>query len=121
MAYEIRLYCRTDGLSAVAGFEALTAALPVENRCGGDGWVSADVGFQLEVSAGTPLVERVIAEAVPDDPSGRVAVADAVVTLTLSGEVVWSEVSAVWRAAKALWDVVPSDDGSGFAVDLDEL
>ncbi|WP_409466037.1 hypothetical protein [Amycolatopsis sp. GA6-003] len=53
MACEIRLYCRTGGISAVAGFEALT----------------------------------------------------------LSGDVEWS---AVWRA-KSLGDVVPHDDGSGFA------
>ncbi|MGW7537281.1 hypothetical protein [Amycolatopsis sp. NPDC054798] len=115
MAYGIRLYCRTGGLSAAAGFEALTAALPVEDRCDGDGWVSADVGCEIEFSAGTPLVAKAIAEA-----SDRVAAADAVVTLTLSGEVAWPAVTAVWRAAKSLWDVVPHDDGSGFAVDLDE-
>ncbi|UKD55412.1 hypothetical protein L3Q65_01410 [Amycolatopsis sp. FU40] len=115
MGYEIRLYCRTGGLGAAAGFEALTAELPVEDRCDGEGWVSADVGCQLEFSAGTPLVATMIAEA-----SDRVAAADALVTLTLSGDVAWSAVTAVWRAAKSLWDVVPHDDGSGFAVDLDE-
>ncbi|ATY10597.1 hypothetical protein CU254_09075 [Amycolatopsis sp. AA4] len=117
MAYEIRLYCRTGGLSAAAGFEALTATLPVENRWEGEGWVSADVGFQLEVTAGTPLLAGLIAEAGPD----RTGAADALVTLTLSGEVEWSRVTAVWRTAKSLWDAVPHDDGSGFAVDLNEL
>jgi hypothetical protein len=41
------------------------------------------------------------------------------VTLTLSGEVERAVVSALWRAAKALWDAVLHDEGSGFAVDLD--
>ncbi|WP_370939214.1 hypothetical protein [Amycolatopsis sp. cg13] len=121
MAYEIHLYCRTGGLSAAAGFEVLTAALPVEDRRDGEGWVSAEVGCQLEFSAGTPVVAAMIAELVPSDESGRVGASDAIATLTLSGEVESSAVSAVWRTAKSLWDVVPYDDGSGFAVDLDEL
>ncbi|MGV9294174.1 hypothetical protein [Amycolatopsis sp. NPDC003676] len=123
MAYEIHLYCRTGGLSAAAGFEVLTAALPVEDRRDGEGWVSAEVGdgCQLEFSAGTPVVAAMIAELVSSDESGRVGASDAIAALTLSGEVEWSTVSAVWRSAKSLWDVVPYDDGSGFAVDLDEL
>lgn len=121
MAYEIQLYCRTGGLDAAAGFDALTAGLPVEDRCSGEGWVSAEAGCQIEFSAGTPLVAAMIAEAAPDDPSGRVGAADALVTLTVIGDDEWPTVTAVWRAAKSLWDVVPYDDGSGFAVDLDEL
>lgn len=125
MAYEIHLYCKTGGVAAAAGFEALTegAAVPVENRLNGEGWVSAEVGdgCQLEFSAGTPVVAAMIAELAPSDESGRLGASDAVATLTLSGEVAWSAVSAVWRAAKSLWDVVPYDDGSGFAVDLDAL
>ncbi|GAA1021776.1 MULTISPECIES: hypothetical protein [Amycolatopsis] len=125
MAYEIHLYCRTGGVGAVAGFDALTAgaAVSVEDRHSGEGWVSAEVGggCQLEFSAGTPVVAAMIAELALSDESGRVVAADAIATLTLSGEVEWSVVSAVWRAAKSLWDVVPHDDGSGFAVDLDAL
>lgn len=125
MAYEIHLYCKTNGLDAAAGFAALTegAAVSVEDRNRGEGWVSAEVGdgCQLEFSAGTPVVAAMIARLAASDESGRVGASDAVATLTLSGEVEWSAVAAVWRAAKSLWDVVPYDDGSGFAVDLDAL
>ncbi|MET9260252.1 hypothetical protein [Amycolatopsis sp. NPDC004079] len=112
-------------MDAAAGFDALTAgaAVSVEDRQSGEGWMSAEVGdgCQLQFSAGIPVAVAMIAELAPSDESGRVGVSDAIATLTLSGEVEWSTVSAVWRSAKSLWDVVPYDDGSGFAVDLDAL
>jgi hypothetical protein len=130
MAYEIQLYCTTGGLTPGEGFDALLARasgesgeLPVSDRSSGAGWVAAHLdpdGCLLQFSAGSPLVAAMVAEVAPDDPTGRVAAADAVVTLTLSGDVEWAAVSALWRAAKALWDAVAYDEGSGFGVDLTE-
>lgn len=120
-AREIQLYCRTGGLSAAAGFEALTAELPVEDRRDGEGWVSAKVGCQLEFSTVAPLISEshltMILEKSPVDERGRVAAADAIVTLTLNADVAESSVTAVRRAAKSLWDVVPYDD-SGLSAKL---
>ncbi|MFE3172439.1 hypothetical protein ACFXPA_14415 [Amycolatopsis sp. NPDC059090] len=111
VAREIQLYCRTGGLSAAAGFDALTAALPVEDRRDGDGRVSAEVGCQLEFSVVAPLISEAHLEMIlrlsPGDEPGRVAGADAIVTLAVSDEVAWPEVTAVRRTAKSLWDVVP--------------
>ncbi|MEU4250798.1 hypothetical protein AB0F15_25660 [Amycolatopsis sp. NPDC026612] len=103
--------------------------LRLSDRNSGDGWMSAQLdpvasgaaGCHIQFSAGSPLVAAMVAGVASDDPSGRVSAADSLVTLTLSGEVDWTVVSAVWRAAKALWEVVPYDEGAGFAVDLDEL
>ena len=136
MAYEIQLYCTTGGIAADAGFDSLVSRvaadgteLRLSDRSSGDGWVAAQLdpaagdtaGCHVQFSAGSPLVAAMVAGAAPGDPSGRVSTADALVTLTLSGELDWTVVSAIWRAAKALWEVVPYDEGSGFAVDLDEL
>lgn len=124
-AREIQLYCRTGGLSAAVGFEALTAALPVEDRRDGEDWVSAEVGCRLEFSVVAPLISEAflaaILETFPGRESARVAAADAIVTLRFSGDVAWSAVTEVWRAAKSLWDVVRYDDGAGIDVNLDEL
>ena len=136
MAYEIRLYCTTGGIAAGAGFGSLVSLvsangteLRLSDRSSGDGWVAAQLdpvaggtaGCHVEFSAGSPLVAAMVADGGADDPAGRVSAADAIVTLTLSGEVDWTVVAAIWRAAKSLWEVVPHDDGSGFDVDLDEL
>ncbi|MGV9294173.1 hypothetical protein [Amycolatopsis sp. NPDC003676] len=121
VAREIQLYCRTGGLSAAAGFDALTAALPVEDRRDGEGWVSAEVGCQLEFSAVAPLISEAHLEMIlkvsPGDEPGRVAAADAIVTLAVSDEIAWPAVTGVWRAAKSLWDVVRYDSGAGWGAE----
>jgi hypothetical protein len=135
MAYEIQLYCTSGGMTAGKGFGALLSRvsadgteLLVSDRRSGEGWAAARLdpaatpgagGCHVQFDAGSPTADAMIAEAAPGDPSGRVAAADAVVTLTLSGDVRWAVVSAVWHAATALWDVIPFDDGSGFAVELE--
>jgi hypothetical protein len=138
MAYEINLYCSTDGLSAEKGLDAILSQakadgveLQVTSRSSGDNWDAAEFdlaadtpgtsGCLVQFQSASPLVEAAVAEVVPEDLSGRVRFADAIVTLTLSGDDCWSVVKAVWVAARSLWDVVPYDDGSGFDVDLDEL
>jgi hypothetical protein len=138
MAYEIRLYCSISGVSAVEGLDAVLsqtkadgAELQSSSRSSGDGWVAAAIdqvgdvpgarGCRVEFHSASPLVEKAVAEVASEDLSGRVRNADAIVILTLSGDVRWVIVKAIWVAARTLWEVIPYDDGSGFDVDLDEL
>ncbi|NIH84331.1 hypothetical protein [Amycolatopsis granulosa] len=106
--------------------------LRLRDRESGGSWVSAMLeradetvgasGCHIEIHAQSPLAAAMIAEVADAEPTGRIRLADAVVTLTLTGsEVDWSVVRIMWRAAKSLWTVIPYDDGSGFDIDLDEL
>jgi hypothetical protein len=138
MAYEINLYCSTNGLSAAKGLDAILSQatadgveLQVSSRSSGENWDAAEFdlaadtpgtsGCLIQFQSASPLVEAAVAEVAPEDLSGQVRFADAIVTLTLSGDGCRSVVKAVWAAARSMWDVVPYDDGSGFDVDLDEL
>lgn len=138
MAYEIILYCSTSGLSSANGLDAILSQaksdgteLSLSSRSSGETWVAAAIdqtadipgarGCHIEFRSASPLVKAAVAEISSEDPSGRVHFADAIVTLTLSGDDSWAIVKATWMAAKTLWEVVPYDEGSGFNVVLDEL
>lgn len=138
MAYYIHLYCAVGELDAVRGLDSVISRardqgveLRLSDQGSGVSGASATLdqagatigssGCTIEFVSWSPLLKQVIGQVLDADPSGRIGLMNARVELTLSGEVDWLVVRAVWTAVKSLWDVVPYDDGSGFDVDLDEL
>jgi hypothetical protein len=72
----------------------------MSSRSSGENWDAAEFdlaadtpgtsGFLVQFQSASPLVEAAVAEVAPEDMSGRVRFADAIVTLTLSGDDCWS-------------------------------
>ncbi|TVT56342.1 hypothetical protein FNH05_08385 [Amycolatopsis rhizosphaerae] len=106
--------------------------LQLSDRTSGTRWEGGQVdladsdpgrsGCHIQVNAGSPIVEAMIAEVAGEDPTGKIRSMNGLVTLTLAGgEVDWSVVRAVWIAVRSLWGAIGYDEVSGFAADFDEL
>lgn len=138
MAYDITFYFDSQGTPPKEIVEALVGGpaesggtLTATNVAEGAGWVAADLRSaasdaltgraRIEVHHEPSLVGQMVGEVAVDDRSGRLRACDAFATLTLSGEVNWSDVRRVWSMLEDRWNAVPYDDYSGFAITRDSL
>lgn len=139
VSYNITFYCHSNATrpgEAIDQIAAWTASqgvgLQLATRASGVGWAEASIGLsdssaadgsvRLEVHNAPSLVGDMVKQVSSEDSSKRLAAADLVAILTLSGdEIEWEAVRGTWLALEALWSAIPYDDGSGFGATIESL